>query len=181
MNEMKQKGFDYLSKSLRPLFYLQEQLDKKIMHRFNMELGEEEARNHLLALKATAFRVELAEFLNETRVFKYWSVKPSSPPETLLDEYADGLHFLLSIGIDKGVTSYEIQDIYSRDFTTRDIPFVIEELFMMNWREMNKTEYCMGLELYLQLGTLFGFSWTEISKAYTMKNMENHERQNSAY
>ena len=50
--------------------------------------------------RKVAFLIEMAEFMNETRVFKFWSFKPPSCREVLLEEYVDGLHFLLSLAND---------------------------------------------------------------------------------
>lgn len=50
-----------------------------------------------------ALLVEIGELANETRCFKYWSNKPASEREVILEEYVDGLHFILSIGIDLGI------------------------------------------------------------------------------
>ena len=60
--------------------------------------------------KMLALLVEIGELANETRCFKYWSNKPASEREVILEEYVDGLHFILSIGIDLGIdkTSYSI-------------------------------------------------------------------------
>ena len=44
--------------------------------------------------------MEFGEFANATRCFKYWSNKPSEAQDIVLDEYVDGLHFFLSLGID---------------------------------------------------------------------------------
>ena len=46
--------------------------------------------------------MEIAELANETRCFKFWSNKGPSAKNTILEEYADCLHFLLTIGLDKG-------------------------------------------------------------------------------
>ncbi len=53
--------------------------------------------------KMLALLVEIGELANETRCFKYWSNKPASEREVILEEYVDGLHFILSIGIDLGI------------------------------------------------------------------------------
>ena len=58
------------------------------------------------AERVLALLVELGEFANETRCFKYWSEKPPSPKERILDEYADALHFFLSLGVMLGAEEY---------------------------------------------------------------------------
>ena len=74
------------------------------------------AQNHGLSYKTTRHRrlmaclVEIGELANATRCFKYWSNKGPEADDIVLDEYADGLHFFLSLGIDIGTSkkSYNI-------------------------------------------------------------------------
>ncbi|MGG4002815.1 dUTP diphosphatase, partial [Geobacillus stearothermophilus] len=81
-----------------PLFYdMQRALDERIETEHG--LMEED----LFARKQLAFLVELGELANETRCFKFWSIKPPAPAERVLEEYVDGLHFLLSLGLECGL------------------------------------------------------------------------------
>ena len=70
------------------------------------ELDEVIAKNHHVSYASTrkerilALIVEIGELANATRCFKYWSNKGSEAKDIVLDEYADGLHFFLSLGID---------------------------------------------------------------------------------
>ena len=63
------------------------------------ELDEEIAVNHGVSYASTrnkrtlALLVELGEFANTTRTFKFWSNKGPEAKEVMLDEFADGLHF----------------------------------------------------------------------------------------
>ena len=49
-----------------------------------------------------ALLVEIGELANETRSFKFWSVKPASEKKIILEEFVDGIHFILSLGIECG-------------------------------------------------------------------------------
>ena len=79
---------------LEQLFQSQAELDATI------------AKNHNVSYASTRHRrimacyVEIGELANATRCFKYWSNKGSEEEAIVLDEYADGLHFFLSLGID---------------------------------------------------------------------------------
>jgi len=55
-----------------------------------------------------ALLIEVGEMINETRCFKYWSEKPASEKAIILEEYGDGIHFLLSLGIDLEDDSKEL-------------------------------------------------------------------------
>lgn len=163
---------------LRPLFYMQEELDKKINSRF--ELDDDIKEEHQLK-KVVAFRVEVAELLNATRLHKYWSVKPMDPKEKILEEYVDGLHFLISIGIDKKVKNHTYKGKYDSTVFERDNVWLFEQMLVIPWGDLKKDDFSLGLEMYLKLGDLLGFSWNEIIEAYVDKNLENHERQQANY
>src|SRR5690625_912237 len=75
---------------------MQSNLDEYISKNHNLE------NESLFEEKFLALLVELGELANETRCFKFWSTKSSSERETVLEEYVDNIHFLLSIGIEKG-------------------------------------------------------------------------------
>lgn len=172
------KEFRYKSIQLRPLFYLQEKLDNVILARLEVD---EDILVEIRRKKVLSFRVELAEILNELRTHKYWSQKLPSPREVLLEEYVDGLHFLLSIGIDKGVKDYTYKGVYDKGLTADNLIYMFEALMTTPWQELTKSEYCSGLEMYIRLGFVLLFSWDEISEAYVEKNLKNHERQLEGY
>ena len=83
--------------NLSELFEAQKQLDARIAENHNVTYESTRSRRTLSLL------VELGELANSTRCFKYWSNKGSEPLERVLDEYADALHFFLSLGIDVGM------------------------------------------------------------------------------
>ena len=72
----------------------QERLDADIRKRFEISLDTWQRgmfRRHDIAL-----RVEVAEFVNEARIWKYWKKKPIER-EKLVDEAVDILHFVMLI------------------------------------------------------------------------------------
>lgn len=158
------------------LFKLQKELDERILEEHNLESKK------LLKEKMLALLVEVGELANETRCFKYWSNKPASEREVILEEYVDGLHFILSIGIDLGVdknflfykcaqpnkTVVQIfLDVYSKVIRFHDQPSI--------------TNYIELFTSYLLLGQALDFTQEEIEKAYLSKNEVNHERQMQGY
>ena len=82
------------------------QIDLTNLYQKQAELDQRIAENHHVSYETTrerrilALLVEIGEFANATRCFKYWSNKPSETQDIVLDEYVDGLHFFLSLGID---------------------------------------------------------------------------------
>ena len=66
----------------------------KELYSLQASLDAEIARNHNVTYESTferrllALIVEIGELANETRCFKYWSNKESSPKEVVMDEFA---------------------------------------------------------------------------------------------
>lgn len=161
---------------LLQLFKLQKELDDRIVKEHDLQPKK------LLKEKMLALLVEIGELANETRCFKYWSNKPASEREVILEEYVDGLHFILSIGIDLGIdknflfykcaqtnkTQVEIfLDTYAKVIRFTDQPSI--------------TNYIELFTSYLRLGQALEFEQEEIEKAYLDKNEVNHQRQTQGY
>lgn len=159
---------------LKELYQLQSELDARI------------ASNHHTTYDSTkddrlmALIVEIGELANETRCFKYWSNKGPSARGILLDEYADGMHFLLSLGIPLGVkkTSYEI--VKSDLRLTRQF----HELYKATVELVESYDvahYTNAYQLFLNLIPSLGFGVEEVVKAYKAKLEVNYQRQNNNY
>lgn len=150
------------------------------------ELDEEIARNHDVTYASTrnkrtlALLVELGEFANATRTFKYWSNKGPESKERVLDEFADGLHFLLSLGIDQGyeVDSIEVND---DDSSLTDVLLKTYELTSKFYSCQTPSNYLNVFISYLRTLFKLGFSWEEARDAYYLKLKENHTRQKTNY
>lgn len=180
----------------------QRELDERI----NQKHGLKE--QDLFSEKIVALQAELAEMANEARWFKHWSEDQEprllkSIPDMdhfektrearfirsnpLLEEYADALHFFLSIANLKGWVdriwswklSYEkfpkersLTELYSE--TIRSL-FAIKEPWDSAYFEDAWLAFmAMGLHH-------FGFTEDEIENAYFRKNRINHERQATGY
>lgn len=101
---------------IKELLEMQRKLDTEILINFirstpGAEFGSWK-QSDFLTERILALQVEVSEFANATRCFKYWSKKEADPKERLLDEYADILHFLLSIGNTMQFTAEEIEQAY---------------------------------------------------------------------
>src|SRR5690625_2846559 len=96
--------------NLEKLFQAQKELDDRIIKEKGLK-GRD-----LLDKKILALQVELGELANEWEMFKFWKENPEPRnycmaceiPEveahdchnSLLEEYVDSLHFILSIGLE---------------------------------------------------------------------------------
>ncbi|MBU8908536.1 dUTP diphosphatase [Desertibacillus haloalkaliphilus] len=161
---------------------MQRHLDEHIEQEHPLAPGEDRFAEKVLALQ-----VEMAELANETRCFKYWSNKPSSDQETILEEYVDGVHFLLSIGNDIGVTELIIQKDCVMDTMAKTFSKLMANAeIMVTSKEMMpqfiQSDWKALFSMYIGLGEVYlGFTWEQIERAYIEKNQVNHERQENGY
>jgi dimeric dUTPase (all-alpha-NTP-PPase superfamily) len=155
------------------LFTLQKQLDDRIVQEHGID-DVDLFENKLLALK-----VELGELANETRCFKYWSKKAPSPKETILEEYVDGIHFILSLGLELGITAYKG---LAEKTASSEVQAFHEVYRAIDRLSTEKEEaYDSLMESYLTLGQTIGLEYEEIGEAYLKKNKVNHNRQDQGY
>jgi dimeric dUTPase (all-alpha-NTP-PPase superfamily) len=169
--------------NLAKLFEMQRQLDEHIEKEHPRKPGEDR-----LAKKILALMVELGELANELpEVFKFWSYKKNNH-EKALEEFCDGLHFLLSIGLE--ITEPDMLDLKRWNLTKADN---ITEQFLWLMSDVtelynglcndgiSKFDYEILLLRFIHLGEMLDFSWQEIEEAYLRKNAVNHQRQETGY
>jgi dimeric dUTPase (all-alpha-NTP-PPase superfamily) len=156
------------------LFELQQNLDIRILQEHNLH------NEYLFSKKILALQVEISELANETRCFKFWSSKGPSSKETILEEYVDCLHFILSLGLEKNYSNINVELRHDESELT--------EKFINIYVDINDFIVCPSMDNYktlfedfLCLGVSLGFSLSEIENAYYAKNVVNHERQDSGY
>ncbi|MCM3739899.1 dUTP diphosphatase [Oceanobacillus luteolus] len=156
------------------LYSMQKELDTYILE--NHDLRDRDLFNE----KYLAFLVELGELANETRCFKYWSTKKSSERQEILAEYVDGIHFLLSIGLDTGYQIKQLDSKGKENTATEQFNevFSIGALFKQQPTFQN---YENLFEEYINLGEVLGFTKREVYEAYVKKNEINFERQDKGY
>lgn len=156
------------------------------LYKKQRELDEEIAANHDVSYSSTrnkrtlALLVELGEFANATRTFKYWSNKASESKERVLDEFADGLHFLLSLGIDQGFEVDSIE-VFDDGNSLTDNLLRTYELTSIFYSDQTRTNYLKMFYSYLVSLFKLGYSWEEARDAYYLKLKENHNRQATNY
>lgn len=160
--------------------------DLKDLYRKQLELDLEIANNHHINYEVTrhkrilALLVELGEFANTTRTFKFWSNKGMEDKAIVLDEFADGLHFLLSLGIDK---NYVVDYIDVEDDEMNLTDNLLTTYSLCSEYKSNQTlaNYLLMFSSYLRALFKVGFSWDEAKNAYYIKLKENHHRQETNY
>ena len=141
-------------------------------------------RKKTLPNRELSFLIELSELMNEHRGFKYWSHRGPSPKEVMLEEYADALHFLLSISIDVGVNFGKDPFNYQKSLAADNITAFTLNLcdnFTTFKREPSLQNFHQVMLGFLSLGKAFGFSEIEIIEAYEKKYRMNYHRQANNY
>ncbi|WP_407269106.1 dUTP diphosphatase [Radiobacillus sp. PE A8.2] len=156
------------------LFSMQKQLDAYIATNHKLHSSD------LFEKKILALFVELGELANETRCFKFWSTKPASERSVILEEYVDGLHFILSLGLDKGYQYESINTPSDTESLTTKFQQVYEKIIAFK-QQPSKAIYHQLFFTYVELGSLLGFDEGSIQAAYEDKNKVNHERQDQGY
>jgi dimeric dUTPase (all-alpha-NTP-PPase superfamily) len=156
------------------LFLLQSELDAHIEERHPRKEGTNRHHDKVLALL-----VELGELANETRCFKFWSHKPASEKAVILEEFSDGVHFLLSIGLENGIEELNIKPIKARTLT--ELFIGLYNAFSVLSIYFSPKTYSAAWSAYVGLGEMLGFSWDEVEAAYFKKNSKNHARQDGGY
>lgn len=156
------------------LFSMQQKLDTYILKHHQLE------QKNLYEEKFLALLVELGELANETRCFKFWSNKSASNKEVILEEYVDNIHFLMSIGLEKGYTFTKIDSSETFLDETMHFNYVFASC-MEFYKNPSETTYVNMFREYLHLAKLLGFSEEEIIQAYDQKNEVNYARQQNGY
>ena len=100
-------------------------------------------------------------------------------PNPLLEEFADTLHFAISIANDVGLYDYEFGDSRSRDLN--DLTLGITNLATLIPECPTKKNVRTLLNLIIKLGYQLGFTEDEVIESYHSKNKENHLRQETGY
>ncbi|MRX71788.1 dUTPase [Bacillus lacus] len=158
------------------LYEMQQVLDHNIENKHGLQ--EED----LFERKCLALLVELGELANETRCFKFWSVKSASETSVILEEYVDGIHFILSLGLEIKAdrnAGYPTGAASSEQLTHQFLHVYQTAMEFKNTRD--ESSFHALFSAYLKLGELLGFSKEVITEAYKQKNTINHQRQKQNY
>ncbi len=160
--------------NLEELYSLQRELDKDIAFRHRVNYQNTHSRR-LLALM-----VELGELANETRCFKYWSNKLPSPKAVIMDEYADGLHFLLSLGIPLKTSKFE----YELKKNEEDLTDQFHKMYALGnmlHDHYDLENYTKAMQYYLNMALSLNMDDNDIINSYKAKLEVNHKRQETNY
>ena len=93
-----------------------------------------------------------------------------------MEEYVDGIHFLLSLGIECGMEDVEEITPAGGNVSLSEQFVKVYEAVCSFRSAKNRSSYINMLSEYLLLGKLLGFSPEAVKEAYIMKNKVNFER-----
>ncbi|MEY8763396.1 MULTISPECIES: dUTP diphosphatase [Clostridium] len=160
----------------------QKKLDDRILS--NASIEKYPLKNMKLALL-----VELGELANEWQGFKYWKKHKKINREKLLGEFADCLHFALSLENYYESKGNELEGDFSKDdfnsisdFLEKNKPTLIDiiEGFFSTYNTV--LNYGGEVLAYIiGLGMMLGISKEEMEQAYYKKNKVNYKRQEEGY
>lgn len=146
--------------NIKKMLEAQKELDKANMEKSGLT-------EYPLEMVQTAYRVELGELLQEWKQFKFWKLnKGEIDREKMLEEWADCMHFALSLFIQE-----EIEEDISEYCSYLETYEIIERCFNLYF----------VLENTLALGLKLGYTLEELEKAYWRKNKINWERIEGGY
>jgi dimeric dUTPase (all-alpha-NTP-PPase superfamily) len=161
--------------NLTKLYTMQRELDAHIQDNHKLQ------QVNLIEKKILALLVEIGELANETRCFKFWSLKAPASQEKILEEFVDGIHFILSLGIECGFEENNLE------FENADSKTLTEQ-FLSVYESVNGFKASQSVKNfenlfseYIFLAKLLGFNFNEIEQAYIQKNEVNYERQQNGY
>ncbi|SFC56687.1 Dimeric dUTPase, all-alpha-NTP-PPase (MazG) superfamily [Bacillus sp. OV322] len=162
--------------NLHKLFSMQAALDSHIEEQHGIK------KEDVLEKKVLALLVETGELANETRTFKFWSVKGPSERKKILEEYVDGIHFLLSLGISLNLEDVKIEFESKQSESSLTSQFLEVYAKIHEFRkQLSKVAYREMFQAFISLGDMLGFSGQDIEEAYVSKNEVNYDRQKQGY
>lgn len=109
---------------------------------------------------------------------------PMKKRNPMLEEYVDCLHFILSIGLEKGFNLKTLNLSAVEGLKRIDIVSQFNYLFdkVGDFSSItNHNNYMYIVPLFIGLGEMLGFTWEQIEQAYKEKNATNHLRQRNGY
>ncbi|WP_050181160.1 dUTP diphosphatase [Domibacillus robiginosus] len=160
--------------NMNTLFHMQRGLDSYIEKEHNLEGTD------LFDQKVLALLVEIGELANETRCFKFWSTKGPSDRSVILEEFVDGVHFILSLGILTNWTDTTPASQQPAKTVTDQFLLVTGAIHAFH-QSKTKKAYQLLMNRFFTLGDMLGFSTKEVEEAYIAKNEVNYKRQQSGY
>ena len=125
--------------------------------------------------------VELCELANESKCFKYWTIKKPNR-ELVLEEFADSLMMILYMFNTYNVDKINFIDVDMSDDILESFNYLIRMCtLLMNKDNVNEVLLKEIFTRLIHIGKLLELSDVEIVDACNKKIIKNEERLNSDY
>ena len=111
-------------------------------------------------------------------------VVPFRKKYPLLEEYSDGLHFVMQLGLE---INSDFRIPYNRLTFSKNITDKFNSVYLLTARLeegnllLDDKEYRLLLTEYVELADYLGFTWDQVEAMYYEKNKINHKRQSEGY
>jgi dimeric dUTPase (all-alpha-NTP-PPase superfamily) len=162
---------------LETYYTKQQELEQFV--RKNIGMSEEEFSSvEMVDKRIFAFKVELAEFSNETGWFKYWKQSHKPNMANVIEELADCIHFLLAIGLYRKYSQW-VPELEYQQWVERDELFLYSSI--MESGIGSSGQWKRAFEQLIAIGIQLGFDLEQIKLSYLLKNQKNIERQLQKY
>ena len=131
--------------------------------------------------------VELGELANEIEFFKYWKGNKRNDREKQLNEFADVMHFLLSLMNINDIKTYDVLDLMDIHIAYKcakklyPSSFTLTKLFDRLMKSIMKEEYDQALIKLCHVMYVLDFEPLELQLAYDGKHTINLKRQRENY
>ena len=162
---------------LEQFYTKQEELENFV--RKNIGMSEEDFSSiNMVDKRIFAFKVELAEFSNETAWFKYWKQSHVMDRSKVLEELADCIHFLLAIGIYRKYRKFVSELNYEKWSFLEEAELYHD---LMENPLGSSGQWKRAFEYLIQIGIKLNYTLDEIELSYYLKQQKNIERQLNKY
>jgi dimeric dUTPase (all-alpha-NTP-PPase superfamily) len=153
------------------------ELEKFVCQNIGME-WDEFSSVPMTDKRVFAFKVELAEFSNETAWFKYWKQSHKMDRAKTLEEFADCMHFMLAIGLHRNYNRF-IQSLQWEEWLVPPVELLYTSI-MENPID-SSSKWKRTFEQLIVIGIKLGYTLDEIQEMYLLKNSININRQKQNY
>lgn len=131
--------------------------------------------------KIVALDVELGEFINEVKTFKYWKKNKVMDSNKVIEEACDCLHFILSLANDMEI---ELRYIEAMKMA-KDVNLLYRFIKATLWKDIYLDDESESINkvLSLLIGLIkeLGFAYEDLIKEYDRKYEINIQRQKEGY
>lgn len=154
-------------------FQKQEELEQVVRHRLGMT-EEDFSSVPMTDKRVFAFKVEFAEFSNETGWFKYWKQSHKMDLPNVIEELADCIHFMLAIGLYRKYRKF-VHELDYEQWLEKDDDFLYNAILENGIGSSG--QWKRAFEQLIAIGVRLGFDLKQIELAYLLKQKKNIERQ----